>query len=106
MALVRDAARDRQRLAANESAGRLKQRRARLLDRVHDRAGNDPAWTREGDGLAGGSDQCHASCRACHRERHREVGPGLVRAHASDDVDEHVSCAQADPRMAAEHCEH
>ena len=34
---------------ANESAGRLKQRRARLLDRVHDGAGNDPAGTREGD---------------------------------------------------------
>ena len=49
----------------------------------------------------------HAARGAGDRQRDREVGAGLVDAHAADDVDEHVgACRAATPRVAGEHREH
>src|SRR3954447_7594928 len=43
--------------------------------------------------------------RAGHRKSHREVGAGLVDAHAADDIDEDVGGPHADPAVAAQHRE-
>jgi len=84
LALVGHAAGDRERLAADEAADRLEQRRTRLLDGIDDVTGNDPAragetdWDMEIDDLARriGDGEIERAC-AVEVENPGEVAGGI-----------------------------
>src|SRR5580693_3946876 len=65
-----------------------------------------PGQAQLAEAPAGRAVQRHALGSRGDRERYRQVHPGLVHAHTSDNVDEHVVAAYSDTPVTAKDRQH